>query len=74
MGHKKLASTELRNRSVSSARVHHNDRQVSKKDRLPKLRTRDYPCCNRLPKAIAKLPLIGDKVGVFATRVHSDET
>ena len=54
-----VAWTEMRNRLVSS-------RQVSKKDRLPILCTRDHPCCDRLPKAIAKFPLIGDKVAIFA--------
>jgi hypothetical protein len=49
-----------------SGRVDHNDGQVFRKDQLPNLRGRDHPCRNRLPTAIAKLPLIGDKVGIFA--------
>src|SRR6267154_3158489 len=39
-----VAWTELRNRLVSSDWVHHDDWQVSKKDRLPTLLTRDHPC------------------------------
>jgi len=33
---------------------------------LAALPTRDHPCGNRLPHAVAKLALVGDEVGIFA--------